>query len=103
MISERVIEFTRSVFYLCVGATIIYMDSRQHVLKVMAFTLHLFLPLILSSGLDNKVTVYPLVEDDSTQRKKPVGTHTSVRALFIYDTCQFLEAVVNGISESFGM
>ncbi len=40
------------------------------------------------SGLDNKVTVYPLsLEDDSTstQRKKLVGTHTSYTAC-----CTFL-------------
>ncbi|ODN01462.1 Guanine nucleotide-binding protein subunit beta-2, partial [Orchesella cincta] len=38
------------------------------------------------SGLDNKVTVYPLsLEDDATQRKKPVGTHTSYTAC-----CTFL-------------
>jgi hypothetical protein len=44
------------------------------------------LSISLSSGLDNKVTVYPLsFEDDSTQRKKPVGTHTSYTAY-----CTFL-------------
>ncbi|XP_021960939.1 guanine nucleotide-binding protein subunit beta-5 [Folsomia candida] len=41
--------------------------------------------VIACGGLDNKVTVYPLVEDDSTQRKKPVGTHTSYTAY-----CTFL-------------
>lgn len=34
--------------------------------------------LLFFSGLDNKVTVYLLsLEDDSTSRKKTVGTHTS--------------------------
>lgn len=50
----------------------------------MTLTTHLF--LFLCSGLDNKITVYPLsLEDDSTQRKKPVGTHTSYTAY-----CTFL-------------
>ncbi|CAG7835562.1 unnamed protein product [Allacma fusca] len=42
--------------------------------------------VIACGGLDNKVTVYPLsLEDDATQRKKPVGTHTSYTAC-----CTFL-------------
>lgn len=51
-------------------------------------------------GLDNKVTVYPLsLEDDATQRKKPVGTHTSYTACctFLpysdYQVCKYLSVI----------
>lgn len=36
-------------------------------------------------GLDNKVTVYPLsFEDDVSQRKKAVGTHTSYMSCCLF-------------------
>ena len=37
------------------------------------------------SGLDNKVTVYPLnVEEDVTTKKKNVGTHTSYMSCCLF-------------------
>jgi guanine nucleotide-binding protein subunit beta-5 len=37
------------------------------------------------SGLDNKITVYPLsLEDDVTTKKKTVGTHTSYMSCCLF-------------------
>lgn len=41
--------------------------------------------LVACGGLDNKITVYPLNQDDDTQtKKKHVGTHTSYMSCNIF-------------------
>lgn len=40
---------------------------------------------VIYSGLDNKVTVYPIsLDEDMSARKKTVGTHTSYMSCCVF-------------------
>ena len=58
--------------------------SSAHYLKVCGLSNNIFNQIVFS-GLDNKVTVYPLsMEDDPNSKRKTVGTHTSYMSCCLF-------------------